>query len=89
MKGYDNKHELVTSSTIQKVRIFYAWNVAVKTIGIVFVHTHIINRVDNTRLEYLEKGMRAKERGEIARKLFGNPDLLALDHVEVCKNFSK
>ena len=89
MKGTDTKNELVTSSTIQKVNLFYSWNIAIKTIGVVFVNTHIIGEDNSTLLEYLEKGMTARERGDIARQLFESQDLLGLDSVEVCTNYSK
>ena len=54
------------------LNLFYSWNTAIETIGIVFVNTDILDWSTNppTRLTYAENGQTAVERGELARQTF-------------------
>ena len=89
LKGKDCNFEMVTSTTIQSVNLFYHNNYAEKTIGVVFVNTQLLNRDDNTMLKFLEKNIDALERGETARQLFKSSEMLDLGSVEVCTDYTK
>ena len=54
--------------------LFYSWNKAIETIGVIFINTEILDRSTepNAYVPYVEKEMQAEERAELARKIFEN-----------------
>ena len=72
LEGKDNNFEFTTASNALTLNLFYSWNTAIETMGIVFVNTEILDWSTNppTRLTYTEGGETASERGELARKTF-------------------
>ena len=70
LEGKDNNFEFTTASNAMTLNLFYSWNTAIETIGIVFVNTEILDWSTNppTRLPYAETGGTASERGELARR---------------------
>ena len=88
LEGKDNNFELTTASNAMTLNLFYSWNTAIETIGIVFVNTEILDWSTNppTRLSYNERGKTASERGELARKTF---EKLGLKNIVVHTDLTK
>ena len=56
LEGKDNNFEFTTASTAMTLNLFYSWNTAIETIGIVFVNSEILDWSTNppTRLTFTE-----------------------------------
>ena len=72
LQGKDNNFEITTASNAMTLNIFYAWNTAIETVGVIFLNTEILDWSTDpkTHVPFDEGGMQAKERGVIARKTF-------------------
>ena len=72
LEGKDNNFEFTTASNALTLNLFYSWNVAIETIGLIFVYTEVLDRSTEpfTHVLYVEDQMQAQERGELARKTF-------------------
>ena len=82
LQGTDTNFELVTSATLQTLRLFYKDNFITKSLAVIFENSKL-ERKNATALEYKD----CEKRAEIARGLY--TDVLRFDEVEVCKNYSK
>ena len=56
------------------LNLFYSWNTAIETVGVIFVNTGILDwsTEPSTHVPYHEGGMKASDRGKLARRLFEN-----------------
>ena len=72
LEGKDNNFEFTTASNAMTLNLFYSWNRAIETIGVIILNTNILDRSKepSTYVPYAEDGIQAKERGELARKTF-------------------
>ena len=88
LEGKDNNFEFTTASNAMTLNLLYSWNTAIETIGVIFLNTEILDRSTepNTHVPYTEGGMQAKDRAEIARKLFEN---LGLKNIVIHQDLSK
>ena len=88
LEGKDNNFEFTTASNAMTLNLFYSWNTAIETIGVIFVSTEILDRSTepNTHVPYAEGGMHAKDRGELARKTFEN---FGIKNIVIHTNLSK
>ena len=70
------------------VNLFYSWNTAVETIGVVFVFTEILDRSTEPSeyFPYTEDKMPAKDRAELAKKLF---EMLGIKDTVIHTDLSK
>ena len=81
--GTDSNFEIVSSSTLQTLRLFYGHNYAKRSVALIFVTTELkTNKVARPVVYY-----NAKTRGEYARQIF--EQFLKFNEVKVCKNYSK
>ena len=44
LEGEDNNFEFTASSSVMTVNLFYSWNTAIETIGVIFLNTEILDR---------------------------------------------
>ena len=88
LEGKDNNFEFTTASNAMTVNLFYSWNTAIETMGVIFLNTKILDRSaePNTYLPYAEGGMQAENRAELARKLF---ETFGLRNVVIHTDLSK
>ena len=77
LKGADANFEMVSSNTMQPVRLIYSYNIASTKIAHIFVHTNLKN------MSY----QGAEERAQMHQKLFYTT--LKFDYVEVHTDLSK
>ena len=72
LEGFDNNFEFTSASSAMSVNLMYSWNKAVETVGVIFVNTEILDRSTepNTPVPYANGDMKAKDRGDRARKAF-------------------
>ena len=77
LKGEDSNFEMVTSNTIQPVRLSFRHNIVARSVGVVLVNTHCKG------LSYKN----AKEKGESAKKLL--KDVFEFDEVRVFTDLTK
>ena len=68
--GKDNNFEFTTASNAMTLNLFYSWNTAIETIGVIILNTKILDRTTDTYIPFAEYGVKAKERGGIARRTF-------------------
>ena len=85
LTGQDNNFEMVLSSALQPLKLFYTHNFATKTIGLVFINTELQGRGEDKTLIYED----ASKRGWKAYDMLANPIMFGLDSVEHHENLTK
>ena len=83
LKGNDASFELVSSNTMQPLRLVRAHNIVTKSIGVIFVHTRLNYQDYECNNPYEE----AIERGKTYKKLFEN--VLKYNEVTTFVNLTK
>ena len=90
LQGSDTNLELVQSSTLRPLRLFYVYNVVQRTLGFIFVQTHLKNIQWTGQIKPF-KGKRypADELAELVKKEMMAKDALDITDVEIFVDLSK
>lgn len=75
LQGQDANFEMVTSNTIQTLKLSYQHNIIGKTLAVIFVATELEGRDGLQNMPYRD----AQKRGERIQELLSDPKLLKMD----------
>ena len=74
---------MVASSTIQTLRLYYNYNIVVKSHAVIFVGSGLDGRNGEEKLTYRD----AEKRGKRLHTMYSK--VLKIDEVEICVDFTK
>ena len=89
IKGSDVNFELVSSSTLRPLRLFYVYNVVSRTYGYVFAWEGLPGQYDaisGKELIWKSDGLSAKDMAEKVKGELLDPTALNVSHVEILFN---